>query len=167
MEPNKIINAFKVYGLLLEAKEQVFLSIQLATSLEEAFALAKIEYETLNPTMKGLNNPFLGAKIWLFTIKTAKDLLEGNTPMPKIPMALKRFKVEEEPVQKEQEIQKEMIKTIKESSGIKFNKNYLMKKIIETKDLRSLENNKDLLTKNDIKYIKDQIEKKDNSSLDK
>jgi hypothetical protein len=166
MEQNNPINAFRIYGLVLEAKDQVFLSVQLAASLEDAFALAKLEYETLNPTKRGLDNPLLGAKIWLFTIKTAKDLLEGNIPIPKMPITLKEQNNTKNTIE-EQEIQKEMIKTIKESNGIKFNKNYLMKTIIENSDLRSLQNNKDLLTKNDIKYIEDQIKKKGNSSLDK
>jgi len=170
MENNKPIEIFKVYSLLLEAKEQIFLSIQYASSLEDAFAMAKLEYEKLNPTKQGLNNPLIGSKIWLFTIKSVTDLIHGVVPIPREPMKFKRLKMDdikkEQPIE-EKEIQKEMIETIKKSSGIKFNKNYLMKTIIETKDLRSLENNKDLLTKNDIKYIKDQIKKKEDSPLDK
>ena len=149
MENNKPTGVFKVYGLLLEAKDQIFLSIQYASSLEDAFTLAKIEYETLNPTSQGLNNPLMGSKIWLFSIKSVTDLVRGIIPMPKSPMKFKRLNMRDENSQsviENKEEEKEVIPVKdKESSGLKFNKNYLMKKIIETKDFRSLENNKDFL----------------------
>ena len=64
----------KVYGLILESRETVFLSIQYAYSLEEAFILAKLEFERLNPSRKGINNPLIGSKIGLFTVKTIEEL---------------------------------------------------------------------------------------------
>jgi len=165
MENNKILETLKVYSLLLEAKDQVFLSIQYASSLEEAFIMAKLEYEQLNPTKTGVNNPFLGSKIWLFTIKSVADLVNGVVKVPKAPMKFKRLILEDE--KKENEVQKVITETIKENLDIKKNKNNLMQKIIKEKDKELLNQSKELLTQNDIKYIEETLEKKEDSTLDK
>jgi hypothetical protein len=167
MENNKPIEIFKVYGLVLEAKEQIFLSIQYATSLEDAFGMAKLEYEKINPARSGINNPFLGSKIWLFTIKSVTDLVEGKVTLPKPPMQFKRLKLEDANTEgsvvdkeKENHIQKEMINVIKKGNEVKNTKNKLMKKIIDEKDMTLFEQNKDLFTPHDIQYIQDNLKKK-------
>lgn len=180
MENNKPPEIFKVYGLVLEAKEQIFLSIQYATSLEDAFAMAKLEYEKLNPLRVGINNPFNGSKIWLFTIKSVTDLVEGKVALPRTPMQFKRLKIEEARTrinkmldgvntegsvvdtekEKENHIQKEMINVIKKGNEVKNTKNKLMKKIIDEKDMGLFEQNKDLFTPHDVQYIQDSLKKK-------
>lgn len=166
MENNKPVEIFKVYSLLLEAKEQIFLSIQYASSLEDAFAMAKLEYEKLNPTKQGLNNPMIGSKIWLFTIKSVTDLVSGVIPTPRMPMKFRRLRTEnmnsEIPEEnKENEIQKEIVETIKKNIDDKKDKNSLMLKIIKDKDKELLKQSKELLTRNDIKYIEDILNKKE------
>ncbi|MFA5695901.1 MAG: hypothetical protein WC917_00345 [Bacilli bacterium] len=165
MENNKPPEIFKVYGLVLEAKEQIFLSIQYALSLEDAFGMAKLEYEKINPTRSGINNPFLGSKIWLFTIKSVTDLVEGKVTLPKAPRQFKRLNLGDtnkvDPVnEKEDHIQKEMINVIKKGNEVKNTKNKLMKKIIDEKNLELFEQNKDLFTPHDVQYIQDNLKKK-------
>jgi len=153
----KMENNLKIYSLLLETKDQIYLSTQYTGSLEDAYALAKLEFEVLNPTMRGDKNPLIGSKIWLFTTKTADELFRHEIRTPKSPMRFKRLKMEEAPTI----TQKPEVEDVsKKEGGLKFDKNYLMKKIIEDKNLKSLKKNKDLLTENDVKYVKDQIKKK-------
>ena len=60
----------KIYAMILETKEVTFLSIQYASSLEEAFSMARVEFErtsTQFPKGHPMRN-LSGAKINLFTI---------------------------------------------------------------------------------------------------
>lgn len=64
----------KVFALLIESRETTFLSVQYAYSLEEAYAMAKIEFESQEnlPLPPGVTQ---GSKISLFAIKPLKVLI--------------------------------------------------------------------------------------------
>lgn len=88
----------KVYGMLIESSKTLYLSVQSAYSLEEAFYLAKLEFEKISPKQRGVND-ILDAKIGLFSMKTFVEL--ENSPDIKIAptgdlQTLKRNPIEEE-----------------------------------------------------------------------
>lgn len=155
-----MINNRKVYALLIEARDAIFLSAQYATSLEQALAQAKKEYQRINhlPDMTGLD----GAKIGLFTIKTVNELvdenknfkedlskLEGILPMVVNPIPINKTKITINP-----EIE-QLIEASKKDTP--ENKNKLMKKIINSKDFKMFEENKELFSKNEVKYIEEHL----------
>jgi hypothetical protein len=144
----------KVYALLLKSPETIFLSIQYTYSLEEAFVLAKLEFEKQNPARTGWLNPLMGAEIGLFTIKTVRELTstlrppQNDTVMRK-PEAPAPAAVN--PTQEPPEVQKiKLLLTQKE-------KNSLMKEIIDTKDLDKFQKNKQIFSDVEIKYIKGKL----------
>src|SRR3990167_7004381 len=155
----------KVYGLILESRETVFLSVQFAYSLEEAFILAKLEFEKLNPNRRGINNPLIRSKIGLFTIKTideltspenmlnnteniekteARKVLEG---ISELMSAQGAPSVTEEPIKKEESIPPAPVSK-------KIEKNILMQQIIKNKDIGMFEKNKRLFTGPEKAYLK-------------
>lgn len=135
----------KIYSLVLESRSQVFLSTQMAESLEEAFDLARIEYTLLNPPNGP--NPMDGAKIWLFTIKTISELLKIKKDEVK---GLSKRIINNN---------KEEIKEEESIPNIPLNKNKLILQIIKNKDKELLKKNKKLFTKNEIKYINEMLNK--------
>ena len=147
----------KIYGLVLEISGSTFLSIQLASSLEQAVAFAKVEFSEV--TKKPIT---VGCKIGLFVIKDSKELIsdneryrkeisnigirrEGKIP-PGLNRAVKRLTKTEDNVVELIEIKQKEPKKKKE-------KNKIMERIIKTKDIGLLEKHRKSLTKNDIKYI--------------
>jgi len=157
MECNK-----KIYSLVVESAEQFYLSIQYAESLEEAFALAKVEHSMLS----GVNNynVFEGAKIWLFSITTIKSLIEKRNELRKEYKKVigndmeKIIKLEDK---KDELLEDNKLKKTTEiiKKNIPIDKNKIMEKIIKDKDKTLLSKNKNLFTKNELKYIKEKISK--------
>lgn len=165
----------KVFGLLLENQATVFLSVQYAYSLEEAFLLAKLEFEKQNPMRRGVVNPLMGAKIGLFSIKTVQELL--NSPSlndlvdPKIMDEIGKIqeaanKTRDLPVP--EDLSPDITKPISEIFGgqAKKNKdktseisekNSIMQKIVESKDKELFEKNKKLFSKAERSYLKERI----------
>lgn len=153
----------RVYGLILESQETVFLSIQFTYSLEEAFLLAKLEFEKLNPHRRGENNPLVGAKIGLFTVKTLSELtsqkrlaaLENITPDEARKMldgisAL--MSAEEKNPTPNEVLDTPQEKTIELHPRKK--KNHLMQQIIKDKDETMFKKHKDLFSKAEKSYLK-------------
>jgi len=157
MENNNPKKECQVYGMLLEVKETIFLSIQYASSLEEAFLLAKFEFEKMNIGKSGA-----GAKISLFTLKTIKELYEDQSTLDsriieqkakEIEASLKWVKaIEKFPGLSEEKPTEEPIVAPKEDS-----KNVLMNKIVETKDKEMFEKNKARFTKHERRYLMERL----------
>lgn len=167
----------KIYGLLIEFSETIFLSVQFAYSLEEAFALAKAEFERHNPSKRfGINYQLLGAKIGLFAIKSMNELVSapklnkpeiskierafdklGGLPAPDDAMGKSIIEMLSLPVpHQENTIQKvEPVKNVKKSRMEE--KNRLMKLIIENKDKNLFEVSKSVFTKSERSYIEERI----------
>jgi hypothetical protein len=147
----------KVYALLLKSPETIFLSVQYAYSLEEAFVLSKLEFEKHNPTRTGFSNPLMGAEIGLFTIKTIRELMETNRP----PLTNTTKKVENvipSPVATAMGPEPAEVKKIK-LLPTQAEKNILMKEIIDKKDLKKFRENKDVFSEVEVKYIRGELRK--------
>lgn len=160
--PKKIVEP-KVYGLIIEFGDTIFLSIQYAYSLEDAFIMAKLEFDRQNPKRPGVGNPLLGAKIGLFSIKTLKDLMTD----PKL--------IQKKTEDKKKEIARifdSFAEAIKPKTPIAISspekpeevkaillaeKNKLMKEIIKNKDRVMFEKSKELLTEAERRYIEEHI----------
>lgn len=156
-----------VYGLLLGLRDSSFLSIQLAPSLETAFAQARLEFQLANPNLFVKETWAHGITIDLFLFKSIEKLTEEN-----ITFKERLYKYNH----REKEIEKKRIPAISMVPGevlplpdikeydmdaikevVKREKNLLMKEIIENKDLALLDKNKKILSPAEIKYIKKQI----------
>jgi hypothetical protein len=165
MKKNVKIVEPRIYALLLEAPEIVTLTLQTAYSLEEAFMLAKEEFEENNPHLIiGTMSPLSGSKINLFTSKSLKEILLSKknkkvkiksvnitdlfSPLQNLSHRHMGYTIPEEKVA-------EKTKGLKE----KENKNFLMKEIIKTKDKKKLNRNKNKFNKEEIKYLREHIEK--------
>lgn len=159
--PTKKIKNSKVYGLVIEAMDTIFLSIQYAYSLEEAFALAKFEFEEQVLTKKLASpNPLVGAKIGLFCIKSIKQLTSEPGWEYKKKLVEKKYSEEIEKVSEAFKGINSEIKLIKTAPKIKLSedpKNKLMKQIIQNKDFEKFEKNRLLLTEYERNYIKDRL----------
>lgn len=151
----------KVFALLIEFGDTNFISVQSAFSLEEAFILAKLEFESIQEQMLEQRRiaPKTGvAKISLFASKTVYEL--NNPPEvnltaeegERIKRTVDTIKKIDEKEKKEKENNKETIekKNYRE-------KNELMAKIIDSKNKDMLEENKHLLTESEIKFIENSL----------
>lgn len=151
----------KVYALMLEYPDSNYLSVQCAYSLEEAFVLSKIEFEEIQRNVLAGTNKVLtlvSPKLGLFSSKTLNeinnapeliDILKQSGELREIKPITPLIEKVVEPVKDKIEIKKDPIKI----------KNTLMKKIIKSKDLNLLKENKDNLTKSEVLFIKDEIKK--------
>ena len=120
----------------MKEKNTIFLTIQIARSLEEAFVLAKKEFANKNTT---LAQDIIGAKIVLFEIKEIPKLSE------------ERFKENSFNIYKDSKNIEN--KTEIEEEDKKFEKNLFIKYLINNRD-------KEILSKNnEIKYIENEIKK--------
>lgn len=151
---------YKIYSMLLEIRETFFLSIQYATSLEQAFNQAKLEFLRINPPVSGVDNSLLGSKIGLFTIKNIDQLIHENKvyddrQLQKI--ALRHHKIEKKEEKKEIKKPVEIKKVQLSQDDVK---NMIMKEIITKKDKKILEEHKQLFNDNEIQYLTDKIEGK-------
>lgn len=154
-----------VYAMLLEVRDALFLSVQYASSLEEAFNQAKLEFHRLNPQPSGFDNSMLGMKIGLFSFKTFNQMISENKNYHE--RKLKRISLKKEKIVEKVEPRKDV-----EIKKVEFSqeevKNMIMAEIIAKKDRKLLREYKELLTENDLKYIENEIKKKKGSSaLDK
>ena len=165
----KIIENMKVFALVIEANGTVFLSIQNASSLEEAFSLAKIEFEKTNPQLAG-TNALVGGKIGLFTSKTVDEIVkEGFTKNERINEFLKK---EQDNIRNFGKMLKNIkplpLKPIETPIPPKQDaqldpgdvKNILMGLIVKNKDIEKFQENKKMFTKSECKYIEEKIMKK-------
>lgn len=178
MEQNRqITKENKIFAIVIEIRETVFLSVQYASCLEEAFAQSKLEFERINPLIK----PKLGssgAKIGLFTIKSVEELTEENfnfnnnraahqkleeeemkkiIPGPSVKNFLNPAKVMEK-IDKLVNESKEEISIIK-TENLKKEKNLLMAKILKEGNEKIFKEFKALLTKEEQLYIREQLDK--------
>ena len=165
----------KIYSLILEAKETIFLSIQLAYSLDEAYVQAKLEFIRTNPPSLD-NSQINGSKIWLFSSKTVEELNKEteeasilHTEITKKLDILKKMDISN-PLSPQQITKNPEIKqpTIEVPKNLNHEKNILMKAIIKNKDILSLKKNEKNFTDNELLYMLNKIgESSDNSPLDK
>ena len=154
----------QIYSLFVETKGVTFLSVQYATSLEEAFAQAKLEFvKTIEKTGAGKRATSLaGAKIGLFTIKTVADMMKEADDFNEAKDAMER---QSEQLEKDviliEESLKKIIHTRNEPDREEkvHNKNRLMKEIIETKDKGLYILNRSQFTKQEQAYIRAQLKK--------
>jgi hypothetical protein len=173
----------KVFGMLIESSKTLFLSIQAAYSLEEAFFLAKLEFEKISPNKRGLND-IVDAKISLFSSKTlteldntpeTKDMTFGDFQPIKVNTAEDEMKEMERLMRSfEGEPPSRMMKIENRKSERKTLdipvvpvekapptpaeiKNELMLLIIKTKDVALLEENRKSFSTSEIKYIEERL----------
>jgi len=158
--PNQILVQRKIYGIMLEARDVAFLSIQTAFSLEEAYIAAKFEFEKQNPNKKGIHNPLNGSKIGLFTVKPLSELMGPND------MEVINHIAEEEAMKKiETPKEEEIIKAFEETADKKVEvkptleeeKNILMKQIIDNKDVKMFNKVKRFFSKTERAFIRDYL----------
>jgi|2_EtaG_2_1085320.scaffolds.fasta_scaffold00049_31 hypothetical protein len=174
----------QVFGLLIEFPENSFISVQCAYSLEEAFALAKMEYEEQNASF-GKRETFAGAKINLFAIKTLDEIQNAPSLREVIEKSEERIKGQ---MSEALNIFKRIDEnTLKNTSGIsptqpdfvaplriplndapapkkakplkltKIQKNKLMKQIVKDKDKDSFEKNKSFFTLAEQSYLLEKL----------
>ena len=153
----------KVYGLLIEFEGTIFLSIQYAYSLEDAYIMAKLEFNKQNPDKLLTGNSLLGAKIGLFAIKELKVLTANPKLVPikaedKIKDLAKIFDSFAETIKPVDQL---AIPSPEKPEEVKVAptsiKNDLMKAIIKNKDRVMFEESKKLLTKAEQQYIEERI----------
>jgi hypothetical protein len=150
--------------MLIEARDVIYLSIQYASSLEEAFVQAKAEYMRINH-ISGDNNPLAGAKIGLFSMKTINEIISENKDFKK---DISKKGEEGFILRKDDELvapptlnvnNAEPTHVVVKKEDLAMTKNELMKNIIERKDLGLLEENKVLFSENERKYIMERLQK--------
>lgn len=131
----------KVYAIVLKVNNYQYLSLQSAYSLEEAFGKAK---KTLADSNASLGLPDIElSKIDMFIHSEADDLFADYRDE-------KLAEVQEVPQTLE----------IAQNVSIPEGKNSLMKKIIDTHDLKLLEENRSKFSEAEVRYLKVQINKK-------
>lgn len=148
----------KVYCLIIEGPNTTYLTMQYTYSLEEAFTLGRMEFEsTVPPIIKGPG--LLGAKIGLFAIKTVAELITNPNrleDMLKGTMEMSRVAhVEAKGVTPAVAPKKKTHSSI--PSDFEGGKNALMRKIIEKKDLKTYEKNRKFFSKSERAYIRSQL----------
>jgi hypothetical protein len=142
----------KVYALLVEAREVSFLSVQYAASLEEALVLAKREFEKSNPIRSGINNPLIGSKIGLFTIKDVDELVMERESY------FEDLKTSKQAKEKGDWYEKE-VSSVKKAEKVELTKSELMREIINKKDFALFELKKKTFTVAERKYIQTHLNK--------
>ena len=162
----------KVFGLLLESLQTMFLSIQYAENLEEAYALAKNEFSRMNPSLvkNGVPVSLAEAKIGLFTIKTMNELISNNIQINQndniVKNTISKNVIEELPIVKDLKELGEIFNSFSDSEKEKSEqnkkqkltpeeeKNLLMKKIIDNKDKQLFKEKKSMFSKPECAYLK-------------
>lgn len=172
----------KVFGMLIESSKTLFLSIQAAYSLEEAFFLAKLEFEKISPSKRGLND-IVDAKISLFSSKTLTEL--DNTPetkdmtfgdlqpikvntredeMEEVERLMRAFEGEPSGRMNRQNRKSErkipdapVVPVEKRELTAEEAKNALMNLIIKSKDASLLDEHRKSFSASEIKYIEERL----------
>lgn len=160
---NKPEEENKVYGMVLEVGEVLFLSIQFANSLEEAFNQARLEFQRLNPPKPGTHELLLNAKIGLFVFKGTGEMVLENEKyrFRKIERVAKLHQKAAAKEDKQKELPVEYPKPEKiQQLDPQEAKNMIMKIIIDKKDKKMFQKNKSLFNENEAKYLLAQIGKK-------
>lgn len=158
---NKDKITLKLYGMLLEIKDTYFLSMQYAKSLEDAINQAKLEFIKINPPVPGAENSLIGLKLGLYTIKTIDTLMHESKTydfkrLRKVPLTQPKPIIMDESV-KEPSLEAPIKKIEISPAEIK---NMIMKEIMDKKDMKMLEQNKNIFNDNEVKYMKGHIKKK-------
>jgi len=162
----------KVYSLILEGQNTIFLSIQYAYTLEEAFLKAKQEFLKQNSSSKGAEEVLGGAKINLFTIKSLEELVQG-TDFPNKKKDASSVVIQRNIGNLEEELATVALKKLnnilmskppigKVLGAIKnerMDKNQMMQMILDTKDKKLFEKNKGLFSVSEQKYLKARLKK--------
>ena len=180
MQNNSKFVKAKIYGMLLESNRNLFLSVQYAYSLEEAFYLAKLEFNSQDKNKIGTLN---GAKISLFSVKTLDTLFgdlikidnidtQSNTEKDTVPNPLdggmpsledlvdifEKSLDGESPIVKENKPADKVLKMLLgDPDIIPKTKNEIMKEIIEKKDIEMFNRNKGMFTAAERKYIRERL----------
>lgn len=158
---NKKTVSKKVYGLLLEMQNTIFLSVQYAYSLEEATTRAKREYIT--QVKKGQQPPgsLYGARISLFVFKELEDLVFEEPEPIEVADTTSSFPLDEG-INLTPSIPMPVIKAPEELKVLPtedVDKNVLMTEIIKNKDVEKFEKNKKLFTTSERKYLREQLKR--------
>lgn len=128
----------KIYALLIEGKGSMFLSVQYAYTLEDAFSMAQNEFLQQAPANSLVMQ---GATIKLFAIKALNQMvLQEQKPKEIIP-----------------EVSEPKVIVITKEEGGALSKNDLMKLIIEKKDVKLLKSSKGILTESEFKFLKNKL----------
>lgn len=148
-------NRKKLYSLLLESKEIIFLSMQYASSLEEAATLAKLEYMRIHHLSE---DSLAGAKIGLYTIKTINEIVKESKNLNNIKQGMVSIARREgnaifSPLAPVEEVKEEPVDKSAETI-----KNELMAKIIGEKNIQLYKDNKEVFTKSERLYLEDKLE---------
>lgn len=145
---SKLIEA-KVYAILMETSKISYLSAQMAHSLEEAASKATKEFYKINKQLiNEESSPEI--KIGMYTIRTIEELETG-----KLKLAVKEDSKEFDSLLNEfKEVLDEPKKEPRVETAVE-KKNRLMKTIIDTRDKFMLEANKENLTKEEYKYLRE------------
>lgn len=166
----------QIYSLVVETEVTRFLDIQAAYSLEEAFYLAKMEYD--RRVHNGVTSSDLdGAKIHLFTIKTFNELARpneeevhtvvkqfnlgrvGKTTLKKVFDTIEglaklseapELEIEPNPAGRKPSLVRQLLSPEEE-------KNALMQQIIKDKDVKKCEALKKSFTPAEYKYLKEHL----------
>lgn len=158
----------KIYSLVIESKSHMFLSVQYAHSLEEAFVLAKMEFNRINPSRDNMSS-LSGAKIGLFTVKSINEMIDEQKGFYR---SMREQKVVPESTSKSEKdvgvwdnVDKIMQPTPEKENNPKAKdvpnpSSAIMEEIIKRPE--TYEKLKRTLTKEERKYVREQIKKKVN-----
>jgi hypothetical protein len=149
----------KIYAMLLEIGDTFFLTVQYASSLEEAFNQAKLEFSRLNPSDIETKNALLSSKIGLFGIKSINEMLHENKVYNEKKLeriAMKHHKAE----QRELKAPKQKVEIKKVELSKEEIKNMIMKEIVIRKDKVMFESHKELFNDYERQYLADKIKGK-------
>jgi hypothetical protein len=152
------MNKPKIYSLVLENKDTSFLSIQVSHSLEEAYLLAKLEFEKLNINKPRFHGKMEGAKIGMFTTRLLEEIVMIDNALHGINGSIE---IEEEHLKEMEEIIKsietdkvvEKPPTKEQVKNPVTEKNQLMKQVIESKDIEIFNKFKGRFSRAEREYI--------------
>lgn len=144
----KAIVELKIYSVLVRTDRGDFLHMGAHYTLEDAFNSAKIKAFEKFYTDSGMTRDEVDYNVNLWCKSEARDIIK----------VLLNNKNDSE---KEKKTEKNKIETIDEKiNEISSEKNKLMKQLINDKDIRKIKLASKILSKNDIAYIENEINKK-------
>jgi len=139
----------KIYAMLLERQDALFMNVQAAYCLEDAFQMARLDFEKVNPGL-----PKQNFKITVFDVKRIDELFKD----PKVESFMKRtreipMEVPLVPEAKERVLSSQEI--IEKSIARK--KNHIMKTISENKDEKMFRENKPFFTEAEKQFLRSKL----------